>query len=202
MQLEQTLTIYAGGPGSGCKGSDCGRPSTGPTSTWWHGTLSASAKQIFKEGLRQDPESAWNKPRLKSRKGYVYLTNDKSVAERFAKYRSKYDRFGNMKETFEKPAIVELHLPTNIVEKLQPDPKYAPPGFFANPKDTPAWMLRGQIPKEYVANVEVPSGVGPDGFHWRSMNKSELAAQGITPVYLVYYGDLDLLKRHLRGEEV
>ena len=29
MNLESTITIHAGGPGSGCKGTNCGRPRTG-----------------------------------------------------------------------------------------------------------------------------------------------------------------------------
>jgi hypothetical protein len=51
LDLQKSIYIYAGGPGSGCRGDNCGRPSTGGTPVY-HGTQLGFAKKILKEGLK------------------------------------------------------------------------------------------------------------------------------------------------------
>jgi hypothetical protein len=65
MNLATTLTIYGGGPGSGCRGPNCGRPSIGGkeqahvvakvllkgSKYLYHGTSSKSIKRIKNSGL-------------------------------------------------------------------------------------------------------------------------------------------------------
>jgi hypothetical protein len=51
MNLESTLSVYSGGPGSGCQGSNCGRKRS---KFIFHGTSEKSARSILVQGLKSD----------------------------------------------------------------------------------------------------------------------------------------------------
>lgn len=59
MNLEHTLSLHGGGPGSGCRGPNCGRPplSAGPEGDlkegeYYHGTSIANARKILRSGIK------------------------------------------------------------------------------------------------------------------------------------------------------
>jgi hypothetical protein len=58
MNLECSISIYSGGPGSGCIGPTCGRKSTGSI---YHVTHTKLVPKIQKEGLRPMQTSNWVK---------------------------------------------------------------------------------------------------------------------------------------------
>lgn len=228
MNLSATIELHGGGPGSGCRGADCGRPSIGKgVDVFYHGTVLPSAKAILKEGLKPHsektfktgnypPESPYHhKEGIPERKGYVYVTSDKEMAMTFAAARAAYDAAkpgemyefknyfdGGTQEMWKKldapspvkgevPAIVELEVPKNVASKFQFDEDFSQDG-----PDPLAQISKGVLPKEYIKNVTVMKTKDS----WIDYKPEELAAgkTGVT-LYLVYYGPLDALKKHLNA---
>lgn len=223
MNLTATIKLYGGGPGSGCRGENCGRPSTGekPQQTlhqFYHGTVLPSAKKILVEGIKDTPTQAFNLTRADMHDhGYVFLTDDKNMAQRFAEFRQKWadaplgtnvestppKAFSNRgamnieKTPYNnnpnmipgKAAVVELSLPEDEIKSLQDDPAM---GYGIKG----AWRKQGIIPPKYITGVEVLNGN-----RWKklSVDEAKVAAQAMKTVYLVYYGPLDALKMHLKA---
>jgi hypothetical protein len=164
--------------------------------------LQKSAAKILKEGLHQDEKQRFRlKKVIESKPGYVYMTKDRNFAEHFAVLRASTSTTGeeeDLPDWQDTPAIVELRLPLDIVQHLEQDPdeRTEIQRHYGTPiKLPPAWMLKGDIPKEYVVGVKVleeNKGIGYPLFSWKDMQ-----AQAGVPIYLVYHGDLDALKKHL-----
>lgn len=69
MNICATITLHAGGPGSGCKGPNCGRPRT---NVFYHGTVEENVHSILNNGLID-----------KDNVGVVYTTTSKRMALTF-----------------------------------------------------------------------------------------------------------------------
>lgn len=225
MNLRSTISIYGGGPGSGCnpQAGDCGRKSAGKkdadVEVFYHGTVLPSAKQMLKEGLVPKPEKAFQTAGIDtSKKGYVYVTQDKKLAMLFANARQAYDaakpgsyyKFYNpwngaggyttmwkredaqpAVKTGDVAAVVEVDIPKNVASELKSDPD-----FDGSGQDERAKIKEGIIPKEYISKVFVKGQKNS----WKAMLPRQLAAQmsGIK-LYLVYYGPMAALKKHLNA---
>jgi hypothetical protein len=184
--------------------------------TFYHGTVLPSAKEMLKEGLSPQPDKQFQVGRIPTTKGYVYVTPKENTAKVFAAFRAVYDetqpgqRFGidtpygpytglkrpdaqpAIHDPNDKPAVVKLSIPKDVAAKFVSDPQFD----SRNPNTPTALMAQGVIPKEYIKSVSV---LQDDHKTWKKMMPSALAAaveKGRT-IYLVYYGPLDALKRHL-----
>lgn len=113
MNLATTISIFAGGPGSGCRGRNCGRKRT-----YYHGTTSSNVYSILQNGLK------------KGRR--VYISSNYNTASMYADLRSR--------ELGEKPIVLEIRIPEKIVEKMRLHPDY---GGVHNTPEQSFWHSGG-----------------------------------------------------------
>jgi hypothetical protein len=95
MNLESTISIYSGGPGSGCTGPNCGRR----PSQLLHGTTLTNAVKIAKRGFKPNEE------------GYVHFTPLHDIAE---SYGAMHDKAY---------AVVYFNVPKDMSLEKDPDPE-------------------------------------------------------------------------------
>lgn len=129
MNLETTIQIQAGGPGSGCVGSNCGRPKT-----YYHGTRSGLVGKIKKEGIKPNPD------RIVGGRGFAFLTTKKETAQWYAKVRVIQQR--NRNGVQEKKAILKIVVPKEHQSRVKPDPN--------EPKHRKGFRVKGGIPAEWI----------------------------------------------------
>lgn len=218
MLMSATISLHGGGPGSGCRGPNCGRKSTGMserTEAFYHGTVLPSAKAILQQGLIPHPSTAFHIGHIPVRSGYIYATKDESEAKQFARVRAAYEsmspgstrvvgfgqdkpgeefRFWKAKDappaSADKPvaAVVEMELPEHLANKFGDDPD------SLRGDDLTA---KGIIPPQFIKSVEVLSGD-----KWKKYSRDEvdkIAAQTGSSTYLVYFGPIEALKTHLKA---
>lgn len=138
MNLVATISIYAGGPGSGCRGENCGR-----TVTMYHGTIEKFIPRILKNGL--DPRKS-----VRGEHRGAYL----SALRKTARYYAKGGAFIS-KEVHHKPSkavILHLEIPEKEFKKLKKDE--------ASAFRSKSFYSRKRIPPEYIKRVERVPGFG------------------------------------------
>jgi hypothetical protein len=85
MNLESTLEVYGGGPGSGCQGPNCGRHK-GSGDVVYHVTHTKNVNKIKKEGLKVGKTPNWTNrgTGMPYGQGYVYTFENQNDARRWA----------------------------------------------------------------------------------------------------------------------
>ena len=138
MLLFDTLELYFGGPGSGCRGSNCGRNKgalldslskarrEGGFLTLYHGTNSRFLDSIKEKGLV--PSGLYGKK--------IYLTPVFARAKKWA---------SPTLDGKEKPVILEFRVPKTLTRRMVADVHYAgEPDQIA---------LRGSLHQKYLTKV-------------------------------------------------
>ena len=139
MNLAATLSMYAGGPGSGCQGPNCGRPRT---VTFYHGTTGQALRGILKNGLIPGSSLGVRRSKLdplgygRAKRGFVYLTKSQGVARWYARYHKRQEGSGAH------GVVLEVNLPIDTARRYVED----------DPDDlrVSARRLKGTIPAEYL----------------------------------------------------
>lgn len=210
-----------------CGRKGTGKSNSEEVEVFYHGTILPSAKAMLKEGLSPQPDKAFKTSKIPVQKGYVYVTSDKSLAMTFAAARAAYDasptgtchyplfwpdrtdnpaavsmrkrQEGGPAKAPEVPAVVELDIPKKMADKLKRDPDWDSSAEDSDP--LVAMIYKGIIPKQYIKKVSVMDSKAPrfEKITWRDLDPKELAASVGQKLYLVYYGPMDALKKHLNA---
>lgn len=131
MNLAATIELYAGGLGSGCRGSNCGRGKL-----LYHGTDKANLSSIKKLGLIPQ-KSLGHYTGEKWEEGKVFLTESKEVARKYA------DKYSDSPIVGHGPAVVHVLIPEHRLTDLR---KLTGEGG--------SYWLKGKIPANMIQRVE------------------------------------------------
>lgn len=131
MNLGTTISIFAGGPGSGCNPAvgKCGR-----SVTLYHGTSSIHVNSIRKNGIQPDKGGAEGDPVSKT--GHVYLSHEKESAKMWARFRAA--NVGG------KPVVLKVNVPSEHYGKLKGDT------FRGKPTGGGDVRFKGSVPSKWV----------------------------------------------------
>lgn len=179
VNLTAAIEIQAGGPGSGCRGDDCGRPSTGQASkgkvrVFYHGTTEKAGRLIARRGLVPGKKSAWGRLTKKVHgKGWVHLTPSALAAHDFGFQNASqsspaYLRNAKREAKEEGVSLKEYLSEDNfagwgeypgtkyaVVRVEIPEKEYQQMKMQADPEDRKDRRYRGKIPASYVTNVSI-----------------------------------------------
>ena len=152
MNLAVTVSIYAGGPGSGCTGSNCGRKVT-----LYHGTSVENARSILQYGF--DPKRNLTKDEAEDPKTTSF-SKYRETAENYSGgghgvHLLKRDSLGKTRlvEYGGTGAVVVVKVPENVLSKMYSHDKEGadPMGESAGEYN----VKHGKFPKEYIHHVEL-----------------------------------------------
>lgn len=144
MNLQTTLSIYAGGLGSGCNGPNCGRPSGDFV---YHTTHTKNVAKIEEKGLLPMQTSNWVHQGNRHRygKGEVYVFENQEDAVRWA---AKMDWTFNHSTGTGKVSIVKVKTGDTPWKEDQADP-------LSQAQSKGRWFkFMGRIPAEQVVSSE------------------------------------------------
>lgn len=137
--------LRAGGPGSGCKGENCGRKA-------YHGTALDKVGKILKNGLLVNQKPTHPVSEI----GKVYLTKTRSEAENWAKtfsqYSGKFRKDAGQSPIFDFTkkkdfAVIEVSLPKRFKEESDKNAKGDKLGTGTD------FTVRENVPRENISRV-------------------------------------------------
>jgi hypothetical protein len=161
VDLAATISIYAGGPGSGCNpaAGHCGR-----TVTLYHGTTVANAKKILKQGFKAGRSHWETKTAAAHGKGRVYFSKKLRDAFEFGYSSStkQKDFLDRDEDKGLKYAVIRTDVPQELYAKMKKD--YENPGEWR--------VLKGTLSPEHITHAAIYK-VGTEGA-WKDKHVVDL----------------------------
>lgn len=135
MNLLASISLYAGGQGSGCQGPNCGRPKV----VMYHGTSRSLLDKIKNRGIVPQKTTYHTGPSQKL--GRTYLTTDPKVARDYA-YGRKASGGG---------AVLKVQVPREVFDRMEKDKD-----------EKKSFSYKGSIPAEWITVHSVEPSMKDD----------------------------------------